>query len=101
MVERVPGVVREEIEERPYYGDLLRNQKKWESGPGLNDDLNVDLIVSIVSDPYACQHFHAIRYVVFGGTKWKVRSVDVQYPRLNLTIGGVYNEQQTQASREA
>ena len=29
--------------------------------------------------------------VKFMGAKWKISSVDVQYPRLRLTIGGVYN----------
>lgn len=88
-----PGFYREVIEERPYYGDLTRNHRKWESGDGLNDNLNVDNVISIVSDPYASQNFHMIRYATFMGGKWKVRTVEVQIPRLILTLGGVYNEQ--------
>lgn len=86
-------VYAEKIVERSYSGDLTRNQRRWENGEGLNDNLNIDNVISIVADPYACQNFHKIRYITFIGSKWKVRNVDVQYPRLNLTIGGVYNDQ--------
>lgn len=93
FVETSPDVWKEQIKECEYFGDLTRNQRKWESGEGLNDDLNIDNIISIVADPYARQNFHKIRYVTFMGSKWKVRSVNEQYPRLHLTIGGVYNDQ--------
>ena len=33
-----------------------------------------------------------MRYVEFMGAKWKISSVEVQYPRLILTVGGVYND---------
>lgn len=95
QVETAPGVWQDKIVERNYYGDVTRNQRKWESGDGLNDDLNIDNVISIVADPYAYQNFHTIRYVTFMGSKWKVRNVSVEYPRLILSIGGVYNEQTT------
>lgn len=93
LVETSPDVWREQITERSYCGDLIRNQRKWESGESLNDNLNIDNIISVVADPYAYQNFHKIRYITFMGSKWKVRSIDVQYPRISLTIGGVYNDQ--------
>lgn len=95
LIEKSPDVWVEEITERSYSGDLTRNQRKWESGEGLNDNLNIDNVISILADPYAYQNFHKIRYITFMGSKWKIRSVDVQYPRLHLTIGGVYNDQTT------
>lgn len=95
LVETSPDVWVEQIIERSYFGDLIRNQRKWESGEGLNDNLNIDNIISIVADPYVYQNFHKIRYITFMGSKWKVRTIDVQYPRLNLTIGGLYNDQKT------
>lgn len=81
------------IEERPYTGDVIRQQRNWQAGEGVNDNLNVSNVISIVADPYAVQHFHSIRYVTWYGAKWKVRSIEVNFPRLNLTIGDVYNEQ--------
>ena len=89
--ETTPGVWTEAITERPYYGDLLRNTRKWQSSEMLNDNLNLANELSIVADPFAYEHFSSIRYVEFGGAKWKVSNVEVQYPRLILSIGGVYN----------
>lgn len=91
-VKTAPGVWQEQIVEREYFGDVVRNVRRIE-GQDVNEDLNVSNQISVVSDPYANENFHAIRYVVFMGTKWKVTTVDVQYPRLLLTMGGVYNEE--------
>lgn len=89
--ETTPGVWVEVITERPYYGELVRNTRNLQASENLNDDVMISNEISIVADPYANQNFHAMRYVEFMGTKWKVRSVDVKYPRLVLNIGGVYN----------
>lgn len=90
-VETEPGVWQEQITEHKYYGDLTRNTRKLQTSSSINDDVNIANEISIVADPFANQNFHAIRYVEYMGTKWKVTSVEVQYPRLILTIGGVYN----------
>lgn len=91
--ETKPGVWTQQIRERPYTGEVIRQQRNWEAGESINDNLNVSNVISILADPYAVQHFHSIRYATWYGAKWKVRSIEVNYPRLNLTIGGVYNEQ--------
>ena len=92
QVEKVPGVYDSEITERPYFGDLIRNTRRYESASQLNDNLNIANEISIIADPFAYQNFHAMRYVEFMGAKWKITTVEVQFPRLILNIGGVYNE---------
>lgn len=89
--ETKPGVWSEQITERMYYGDLTKNTRKLQSTEQLNDNINVANEISIVADPFANENFHSMRYVEFMGTKWKITSVEVQYPRLILTVGGVYN----------
>lgn len=91
-VETTPGVWEEKITERNYYGDLIRNSRRLQSSEQLNDDINISNEISIVSDPYANANFHSMRYVEFMGAKWKITNVEVQYPRLKLTLGGLYNE---------
>lgn len=91
--ETAPGVWREVITERSYYGDVIRNTRRWEGSEHLNDDLNINNLISIVADAYANENFFAIRYITWMGSKWKVTNVEVQRPRLILTIGGLYNEQ--------
>lgn len=92
--ETAPGVWTEEIAEQSYYGDLTRNMRRLQDSGDLNDDINVANEVSIVADPYANANFHSMRYVAFMGAKWKISKVEVQYPRLILTLGGVYNGKQ-------
>jgi hypothetical protein len=91
LKETKPGVHTEEITERNYYGDLIRNSRRLQSSENLNDDINVANEISILADPFANQNFHKMRYVEFMGAKWKITNVQVQYPRLVLTVGGVYN----------
>ena len=86
-----PGVWEDKITEYVYYGDLSRNSRRLQSGSNLNDNINIANNISIVADPYANKNFHKIRYVEFMGTKWKVSDVEVQFPRLILTLGDVYN----------
>jgi len=92
--ETAPGVWTEEITEQSYYGDLTRNMRRLQDSGDLNDDINVANEISIVVDPYANANFHSMRYVAFMGAKWKISKVEVQYPRLILTLGGVYNGKQ-------
>lgn len=92
--ETAPGVWTEDIAEQSYYGDLTRNMRRLQDSGDLNDDINVANEISIVADPYANANFHSMRYVAFMGAKWKISKVEVQYPRLILTLGGVYNGKQ-------
>lgn len=92
--ETAPGMWTEEIAEQSYYGDLTRNMRRLQDSGDLNDDINVANEISIVADPYANANFHSMRYVAFMGAKWKISKVEVQYPRLILTLGGVYNGKQ-------
>lgn len=89
--ETTPGVWTDSIVERNYTGDVIKNYKKSSSGESINDNIDVSNNISILSDPFAMNHFHSIKYVKWMGAAWKVSTVEVQYPRLILTIGGVYN----------
>lgn len=90
-VETKPGVWKDQITERMYYGELVRNTRSLQSSDQLNDNINVANEISIVADPFANQNFHLMKYVEFMGAKWKISKVEVRYPRLILTVGGVYN----------
>lgn len=89
--ETSPGVWTDTIVERNYTGDVLKNFKKSSVGQSTNDDIDVNNMLSILADPFALNHFHTILYVRWMGAVWKVPTAEVQYPRLLLGIGGVYN----------
>lgn len=84
-------IVTDRVVERSYYGDVTRNSRKWESGSSVNDNLVINNQISIVADAFAWDHYFAIKYVKWMGACWKVTNVEVQRPRLLLTIGDVYN----------
>lgn len=89
--ETSPGVWEEQITERTYQGDVNRFNKRYEPQNQVNDNITINNEISIVADPFAYEHFAYLRYVEWMGVKWKVSSVEIQYPRLILNIGGVYN----------
>ena len=90
-VETMPGVWTEQITERDYYGDVIRNSRRLQSSDKVNDDISISNQISIVADPYAINNFHSMRYAEFMGAKWKISDVEGQYPRLLLTLGGLYS----------
>ena len=89
--ETAPDVSVEDIVEHKYSGDVYRNTRKLQSGNQVNDSIDISNEISILSDPFANENFHSMRYVTYMGAKWKVSSVEVRYPRLILTVGGLYN----------
>lgn len=91
-VETEPDYWEDTIKEYPYSGDLKRNTRRLESSSdGTLDNVNISNVISILADPYARENFHNMRYVEFRGNKWKVTSIEDLYPRLELTLGGLYN----------
>ena len=89
--ETAPGVWEETIIEYNYAGDIVRNSRRWQSGPNVNDDLVINNTISVISDPFADLNFQTMRYIKWMGANWKITNVEVQRPRLVLTIGGIYN----------
>ena len=90
-VETSPGVFENVMVEKTYTGEITRNTRKLQDGGKVNDDISVQNSISVVADAYAVEHFFAIRYVLWAGTRWKVSDVEVQRPRLLLRLGEVYN----------
>lgn len=90
-VEIAPGVWEDQITERNYYGDVVRNTRRLQPrGEHVIDDVEVSNAISIVADPYAISNFHSIRYATYMGVKWKISNVEVRHPRLELSLGGLY-----------
>lgn len=93
LTEVAKGVWEEEITQKNAYGDIIKNTTRVQAGTALNDNIVINNTISIIADSYAIEHMFALRYINWMGVKWKVASVDVQLPRLIITLGGVYNGQ--------
>ena len=90
QVESRPGVWEDVIEERPYKGDVLHSGRRWENSDDINDDVVLTNRFSVISDVYLCSHIPALRYLEYLGTKFKITSVELERPRVTISVGGVY-----------
>ena len=88
--ETEPGVWEETVTEREYFGDMTSDRRKRQNSGEVNDDINLANVISIVADPFAYQNCSNMAYVEIMGSKWKISDVEVQRPRLILTVGGAY-----------
>lgn len=90
--ETAPGVWSDDKPiERYYRGDVLQNNRRWETTSSVNDDIKINNRLSIVADPFAYENLYTMKYVEWYGTKWKVSEVDIQPPRIIISLGGVYD----------
>lgn len=89
--ETSPGVWTQKIVTRKYRGDVMTRYIRWDNAEKINDDLNINNTLSIIADSFCYEHLGTIRFVEWMGSLWEINSIEVQRPRLNLTIGGVYN----------
>lgn len=87
-----PGVWSEVITERHYPGDVIRSNYSWQNSGNVIDDLNVSNQISIVADKFAEENIGRMKYATLIGSKWKITSVSLEYPRIVLSLGGLFNE---------
>lgn len=91
--EIAPSLFDDRITERPYYGDILKNIPRYSTETTLSGGVQYNNSFSIVGDTYAFQHLTDIRYITWKGNKWIVDSSTEAYPRIEITIGGLWNGQ--------
>ncbi|SRR6266576_1572713 len=90
-VETAPGVWEPSMVEYIYTGDVIRSARRLESTAQLNDSVTVENSFSIVADAFANENFSKMRYVTWNGENWTITNVEVQRPRLILTVGDLWN----------
>jgi hypothetical protein len=92
--ETAPGVWSDVITERTYYGDVTQNTRRLEPvsmvPPETNQGISLGNTFSIVADALAYENYIHIRYVLWQGNYWEVTSVQVNRPRLILTVGSLW-----------
>lgn len=84
------GVFEETIEPRDCRGDLIRLTRRMNTSPVV-PGLSMGNTFSFIADPYTLDNFLNIRYIEWRGVKWAATSVELQRPRILVTVGGSYN----------
>ena len=78
-----------------YYGDVLRRSRRWDQATEVNDHLTLSDEINVIADSYILENLNYMRYVIYLGVKWKINYIEVNRPRIRLTLGGEYNGEQT------
>lgn len=90
QIESAPDVWEERPIERNYYGDIVKNNRRFEASGTVNTNVTTSNQISIVADPYAFDNCFSIKYVKYKGVLWSVTNVEIDAPRIILTLGGRY-----------
>lgn len=85
------GIWVEESIERTYKGDVLNYFVRWQDSSKVNEDLTIDNKFSVVADSFALNHIGNMRYITYLGEKWKIKNIEINYPRIIIYVGGLYN----------
>lgn len=100
-VETRPGIWVKNESARCYYGDVMKRHMSWEeSQQTVNDSIKIGNQFSILADEFAETHMYAMKWIEWKGAKWKITSVEIERPRMILTIGDVYNENEHEIEQE-
>lgn len=85
------GVWKPTKVEKKYYLDV--NRVSWynrDSQQTVNGTFTINNSVSVLLNPFLLEHYTQIEWIEIHGTKWKVSSVDLEPPRITLSIGERY-----------
>lgn len=91
QVESVPGVWSSDIKPRLMKGDVIRQSSNSQNGDKVNNNISLNHRVSLVGDAYAFGNYYDIKWIEIDGLKWSVSSVEIQRPRIIVTLGGLWN----------
>lgn len=88
--ESTPGVWSPVESPKRMKGDIIR-QSSSQNGDKVNSDVTLNHRVSLLGDAYAFGNYYNIKWIMVDGVKWEVTSVEVQRPRLTVSLGGLWN----------
>lgn len=93
MTEEVEsGLVVESISKKRYMCEVTRVSRRLSEANKVNGELTLGNQFSVAMDAFLSQNFFNMRYIEFMGAKWTVTNVEVQRPRVIITTGGVYGQ---------
>ena len=89
--EKVPGVWSSAENSKMMKGDIIRQSSTVQNGDKVNSDITLSHRVSLLGDAYAFGNYYNIKWIQLDGRKWEVTTVEIQRPRIIVTLGGVWN----------
>lgn len=90
--ESVPGVWSPVETQKMMKGDMIRQSSSGQNGDKVHSDISLNHRVSLLGDSYAFNNYYNLKWIMVNGRKWEVSSVEIQRPRIIVSIGGLWNE---------
>lgn len=90
-IETKPGMWKPVEEIRTMRGDLIRQNANNSENGTINGEISLGHRVSLVGDAYSFANYFNLKWVKIDGYTWRITSIEVQRPRLIITVGGRYN----------
>lgn len=72
-------------------GDIIRQSSSIQNDNKVNSDISLNHRISLIGDAYAFSNYYSIKWIEVHGVKWEVSSVEIQRPRIIVSLGGVWN----------
>lgn len=72
-------------------GDIIKQSSTVQNGDKVNSDVTLNHRVSLLGDAYAFDKYFNLKWIEVDGRKWEISSVEVQRPRLIVSLGGLWN----------
>lgn len=91
FVESSPGVQSLQIEEKEISGEIRNLGAKWPNA-GANSGITMRQVLSVIAPEQDMSEFTKVLYIVWHGRKWAVTAIEYIRPRVQLTLGGLYND---------
>lgn len=88
---RSGGVSEYVATEREYYGNELRSVRYFTDETSVLGEVTQQTRISVLADAYALENYQDIRYLIKAGVVWTVSTVELDRPRLILTLSDKYN----------
>lgn len=73
-------------------GNVIRQNASNRDGDKMNDDISLDHRVSLLGDAYAFDNYYNLKWIQIEGRKWEISSVEIERPRIIVSLGGLWNE---------
>lgn len=89
-VETAPGIFTAVIDEVEVSGEIRSIGARWQNAE-MRDSVVARHVLSIVTPEDSIINFTEVVYIVWQGRKWSVVSIEYKRPRIELTLGGLYN----------